>query len=178
MCSGCDFELSVISPVGYITPAAPVVCQQRERRPVDFKAIADAYSKICAESDVLIVEGIGGVRVPVSGDVDVIELMKWFRLPVVVVSRPDLGTINHTLLTVDAIRSAGLDLVGVVISGYDALAATVAEETVADVIEDYGDVDVLTIVPKDEQSNVEEGRLGELVVEAVGDCHWAEICGI
>jgi dethiobiotin synthetase len=177
MCSGCDFDLSVINPVGFVTPAAPVVCQERERRAVDFGAVAAAYEKICAKSDLMIVEGIGGVRVPISGDVDVIEMMKWFGLPVLVVSRPNLGTINHTLLTIDAVRNAGLALAGVVINGYDALSATVAEETVADVIEEYGDVDVLSIVPLDEGSNVEEGKLGQLVVEALGDCDWAKICG-
>ena len=178
MCSGCDFELSVISPVGFVTPAAPVVCQERERRSVDFGAVAAAYKKICTESNVMIVEGIGGVRVPISGDVDVIEMMKWFGLPVVVVSRPNLGTINHTLLTIDAVRGAGLELLGVVINGYDALSATVAEETVGDVIEEYGDVDVLSIVPRDEGSNVEEGKIGQLAVEALGDCDWAKICGV
>jgi dethiobiotin synthetase len=178
MCSGCDFELSVINPVGFITPAAPVVCQERERRRVDFGAVAAAYEKICAESEVMIVEGIGGVRVPISGDVDVLEMMKWFALPVVVVSRPSLGTINHTLLTIDAVRDAGLELLGVVINGYDALSATVAEETVADVIEEYGDVDILSIVPRDEGSNVEEGKLGQLAVEALGDCDWVKICGL
>jgi dethiobiotin synthetase len=175
MCSRCDFELSVISPVGFVTPAAPVVCQERERRAVDFGAIAEAYEKICAESEVVIVEGIGGVRVPISGDVDVIEMMKWFDLPVVVVSRANLGTINHTLLTIDAVRGAGLEAAGVVINGYDALSATVAEETVADVIEEYGDVDILSIVPRDEESCVEEGKLGQLAVEALGDCDWAEL---
>ena len=177
VCSGCDFELSVINPVGFVTPAAPVVCQERERCRVDFGLIAKAYESICTESDVMIVEGIGGVRVPISGDVDVLELMKWFSLPVVIVSRPDLGTINHTLLTIDAVRGAGLELLGVVINGYDALSASVAEETVGDVIEEYGDVDVLSIVPKDEESNVEEGRLGATVVEVLGDCDWAALCG-
>lgn len=178
MCSGCDFELSVINPVGFVTPAAPVVCEERERRRVDFGAVAAAYEKVCAESDLMIVEGIGGVRVPISGDVDVIEMMKWFGLPVVIVSRPNLGTINHTLLTIDAVKGAGLNLVGVVISSYDALSATVAEETVGEVIEEYGDVDVLSIVPLDEQSSVEEGKLGRLVVEALGDCDWATLCKV
>ena len=107
MCSDCDLELSVISPVGYVTPAAPIVCEGHERRRVDFELIAECYKRICEESDVVIVEGIGGVRVPISGDVDVIAMMKWFGLPVVVVTRPDLGTINHTLLTIDAVRGAG-----------------------------------------------------------------------
>ena len=176
-CSHCDFELSVISPVGYVTPAAPAVCEQIENRAVDFGRIAEAYRKICNVSDIVIVEGIGGVRVPISEGVDVLDMARAFDMPVVIVTRPDLGTINHTLLTIDAVRGAGLQVAGVVISGYDAINASIAEETVADVIAEWGDVEVLSIVPLDEESNVEDGRLGELAVEALGDCDWESLVG-
>jgi len=173
--SGFDFELSVINPVGFVTPAAPVVCQEFERRYVDFAAIQTAYESICAASDFVIVEGIGGIRVPISGDVDVLELAKAFALGVVIVARPYLGTINHTLLTIDAIRAAGLDVAGVVISGYEAASATYAEETGPDVIAEYGDVEILAIVPQDKDSDVDNCRLGDLAVEALTDCDWADI---
>jgi dethiobiotin synthetase len=173
--SGCDFELSEINPVGFVTPAAPVVCEEFERRYVDFAAVRTAYESICKVSDFVIVEGIGGIRVPISGDVDVLELAKAFGLPVVVVARPYLGTINHTLLTIDTVRTAGLDVAGVVISGYEAASATYAEETGADVITEYGDVEILAIVPHDEDSDVENCRLGDLAVEALTDCDWAQL---
>ncbi len=173
--SNCDFELSVINPVGFVTPASPVVCQEFERRQVDFAAIQTAYESVCRISDFVIVEGIGGIRVPISGDVDVLELAKAFGLPVVIVARPYLGTINHTLLTIDAVRGAGLDLAGVVISGYEAASATYAEETGADVIAEYGDVDILAIVPHDEDSDVENCQLGDLAVEALTDCDWVKL---
>lgn len=173
--SGCDFELSAINPIGFVTPAAPVVCQEFERRYVDFAAIQAAYETICAASDFIIVEGIGGIRVPISGDVDVLELAKAFNLPVVIVARPYLGTINHTLLTIDAVRTAGLGLAGVVISGYEAASATYAEETGADVITEYGQVEILAIVPHDEDSDVDSCRLGDLTVDALTDCDWAEL---
>lgn len=175
--SGCDFELSVINPVGFVTPASPVVCEEFERRYVDFAAIQTAYENICQASDFVIVEGIGGIRVPISGDVCVLDLAKAFALGVVIVARPYLGTINHTLLTIDAVRAAGLDVAGVVISGYEAASATFAEETGADVIAEYGDVAILSIVPQDEDSDVENCRLGDLAVEALTDCDWAELCG-
>ena len=173
--SNCDFELSVINPVGFVTPAAPVVCEEFEHRQVDFAAIQRAYESICKVSDFVIVEGIGGIRVPVSDDVDVLGLAKAFGLPVVIVARPCLGTINHTLLTIDAVRSVGLDVAGVVISGYEAACATFAEETGADVIAEYGKVEILAIVPQDKDSDVDNNRLGDLVVEALTDCDWAEL---
>ena len=141
----------------------------------DFAAIQTAYESLCQACDFVIVEGIGGIRVPISGDVDVLELAKAFGLGVVVVARPYLGTINHTLLTIDAVRGAGLNTAGVVISGYEAASATYAEETGADVIAEYGDVEILAIVPHDEDSDVENCRLGDLTVEALTDCDWAAL---
>lgn len=171
-CSHCDFDLSVINPVGFAAPAAPAVCEEHENRRVDFGAIADAYNRICGQSDVMIVEGVGGVRVPISSGVDVVTLAQEFGLLVVIVTRPDLGTINHTLLTIDAVRSAGLELAGIVISGYDTDKAGLAEETLPMVLEEWGQTPVLSIVPYDEESDVENGKLGELTIEALGDCDW------
>ncbi len=175
--SHCDHSLSTISPVGFVTPAAPIVCEEHENRLVDFNALANAYQQICDDSDVVVVEGIGGVRVPISEGVDVLEMAKWFDMPVVVVTRPDLGTINHTLMTVDLIRGAGLNLAGVIISGYDAMNATLAEETLPQVLMDFGGIEILTIIPKDEDSDVEACKLGELTVEALNDCDWQDVCG-
>ena len=177
-CSHCDFSLSLINPVGYVTPAAPAVCEEHENRTVDFGSIAQAYRKICDRSDIMIVEGIGGVRVPVSAGVDVLDLAGQFDLPVVIVTRPDLGTINHTLLTIDAVRNAGLILAGVVISGYDAANSGLAEETLPEILEEWGQVPVLSIVPYDEETNIENSRLGELAAEALGDFDWAELAGV
>jgi dethiobiotin synthetase len=174
-CSHCDFDLKVINPERYLTPAAPIVCQEHENRQVDFGAIETAYNKICAGSDVMIVEGIGGIRVPISAEMDVVELAKAFGLPVVIVCRPDLGTINHTLLTIDAARNAGLHIAGIVISGYNAETAGLAEETLPMVLEECGQVPVLSIIPYDEESDTENGKLGELTIEALGDCEWGQM---
>ena len=136
--SRCDAELSAINPVRFVTPAAPYVCEEHERMQVDFEGMARAYDEICGQSEVMIVEGVGGIRVPLSQGVDVLEMAKWFGLPLVIVARPDLGTINHTLLTIDAARNAGLHIAGVVISGYNAETAGLAEETLPMVLEECG----------------------------------------
>ncbi|MBN1818105.1 MAG: dethiobiotin synthase [Sedimentisphaerales bacterium] len=167
-----DQPLSVINPVTFAIPAAPVVCEEREKRQVDFEAIAVAYRHLCKVTDFILVEGIGGVRVPISRDVDVLDMMKAFRLPVLVVTRPDLGTINHTLLTLDAIRNAGLALAGLVINGYDTARAGIAEETVADVLREWGRIPLLAVVPRDPASNVEQGRLGRTMMASLERVDW------
>jgi dethiobiotin synthetase len=65
----------------------------------------------------LIVEGAGGALVPLNGDALMVNLMRKLRLPIIVVARTRLGTINHTLLTLEALRTRRLDVAGVILSG-------------------------------------------------------------
>jgi dethiobiotin synthetase len=172
MCADAEYSLSVISPVTYKTPAAPVTCVQVEKKPIDYEEIATAYKYLCENTDVVIVEGIGGAMVPLDAEHTVLDLAVEFNLATVVVARPNLGTINHSLLTIEAVRNAGLPVAGVVISGYNAFEADIAEETSPDVICGFSDTNLLSIVPYDEESSVEEGRLGEGVIETLSFCDW------
>jgi dethiobiotin synthetase len=171
-CSDCDYPLSVVNPVSYHIPAAPIVSADYEHREINLEEIYSAYNYICQCCEVIIVEGIGGIRVPITEDIDVLDLAAGFGLPVVIVSRPDLGTINHTLLTIDAIRSRNLKIAGVVINGYDASKEEPAEATAPQVIARCGNVNILSIVPYDETVDVEQGRSGEVVIESLADYDW------
>lgn len=172
MCADADYSLSVITPVTYKTPAAPVTCVQVEGRDIDYEEIVTAYNYLCENTDVVLVEGIGGALVPLDAEHTVMDLAVEFNLPTVIVARPNLGTINHSLLTIQAVRNAGLPVAGLVISGYNAFEGTVAEETSPDVICGFSNTNLLSIVPYDEESSVEEGRLGEGVVETLAFCDW------
>lgn len=172
MCAQTDYPLSVITPVCYKTPAAPITCAELEHRPVDYEAIAAAYNYLCQTCDVVLVEGIGGALVPIDPEHTILDLALEFDLPAVVVARPNLGTINHSLLTVQAIRHAGLPVAGVVISGYNAAQAGIAEETAPDVICECARTNLLAVVPFDEDSSVEQGRLGPAVIESLSPADW------
>ena len=174
-CANSQFPLSVVNPVTFETPAAPVLCQRQEGRKVDFEQISSNYRYICENCDVVIVEGIGGIRVPISENVDVLDLAGAFGLAVVIVSRPGLGTINHTLLTIDAVRSADLTLAGVVINGYDESRAGLAEATSPQIIAQCGNTRILTVVPCDPAASVKDGIIGEQVFEALSDVDWNTI---
>jgi dethiobiotin synthetase len=101
----------------------------------------------------------------------VLDLARWLRLPAVVVARPALGTINHTLLTVNALRGAGIEVAGVVINRYPAESASVAEETNPRVIERWGKVPVLCVVP-DEKPH--DAKLPPGVIAAVETVDWEQ----
>ena len=177
-CANSDLHLSSITPVGYLTPAAPIVSAAREAQPVDFNKIANAYKDVCENSDIVIVEGIGGVRVPLTIEFDLLDLAVEFGLPVVIVARPNLGTINHTLMTIDCIRAAELKIAGVVINGFNATKATVAEETAEMVIAQCSGVNILCVVPFDEAVDIEEPNLPETIVDSLLDCDWAKLAQI
>ena len=172
LCADADYSLSVITPVTYKTPAAPITCVGIEGRPIDYEEIAAAYTYLCDHTDVVLVEGIGGAMVPIDQEHTVLDLAVEFNLPTVIVARPNLGTINHSLLTIEAVRNAGLPVAGLVISGYNAFEADIAEETSPDVICGFSRTNLLSIVPFDEESSVEEGRLGEGVIETLAFCDW------
>ena len=172
MCADADYPLSVITPVTYKTPAAPVTCAEIEGCPVDFEAIVTAYKYLCETCDVVLVEGIGGAMVPITETETILDLAAAFDLPAVIVGRPDLGTINHSLLTIAAVRNAGLPVAGLVINGYNAETADVPEETSPHVICDFSNTNLLSVVAYDETSNVEDGRLGESVLQSLQSCDW------
>ena len=174
-CSNCSCGLPIVNPVSYQTPAAPFVAAQIEDRRIDYLAIENAYRFICENHDVVIVEGIGGIRVPISPRIDVLELADEFHMPVVVVARSNLGTINHTLLTVDAVRINDLPFAGVVISGYKPDTTDPAEKTVAQVISEFDDIKILSVVPFDAESSVEKGTVGQPIIDALSKCDWPKI---
>jgi dethiobiotin synthetase len=126
----------------------------------------------------VIVEGIGGVRMPLTLEFDLLDLAIEFSLPVVVISRFGPGTINHTLMTIDCIRAAKLKIAGVVLNGYNALEETVAEETAGQIIAQCSSVNVLCEVPFDETVDIESQSLGEVIVPSLMNCDWSELARV
>ncbi len=174
-CANSDLSLSTITPVGYITQAVPIVGAAQEGRPIDFDSIAAVYKEICENTDIVIVEGIGGVRTPLTAEFDLLDLAVEFALPVVVVSRLGQGTINHTLMTIDCIRAAQLKIAGVVLNGYNALEAAVAEDTIGPVIAECSGANILCTVPFDETVDIEAQSPGEMIVPSLLDCDWLNL---
>jgi dethiobiotin synthetase len=142
------FPLDVICPQRFEEPLAPAVAAERAGTPVDWAAIDRAVKTMSRESDFLIVEGVGGVLVPMDSSYSVLDMIGWLGLPAVIVARAGLGTINHTLLTIEALRRASAPIAGVVINQYPAETPPIAEETNPRVIEKWGKVPILCVAPK------------------------------
>jgi dethiobiotin synthetase len=114
-----------------IDPAALLAHARGDTRPVD------SWS----DEETLIVEGVGGLLVPLAGDYTVCDLAGELELPIVIAARPGLGTINHTLLTVRAARTAGLKTLAVVLTPWPPEPTTM-EASNRETIERLGEIDV------------------------------------
>lgn len=104
--------LDVINPIYLKHPLAPSVAAKLERTRIDLKKVLASYRRLAKEYDVVLVEGAGGLLVPIKRDYFVTDLAKDLKLPVLIVARLGLGTINHTLLTVRQAKS----IVGIVLN--------------------------------------------------------------
>ncbi len=104
-------------PVRYSKPLAPLAAARLEKRPLNLESIWESFERLKRKYSCLVVEGIGGVMVPLKKDYLVLDMMVDIKFPALVVCRPSLGTINHTLLTLQAIKSKEIPLLGFMTNG-------------------------------------------------------------
>ena len=114
--AGVNDALDTICPQQFALPAAPTVAAAAEGRRVELAPVRRAFAALAARHACVVVEGAGGLLVPAAEGVSMADLARELGLPVLVVARASLGTINHTLLTLEAVAARGLALAGVVIS--------------------------------------------------------------
>ena len=136
-----------ITPCRFKSPLAPLPASEIEGITVDFEKIRKAFADLSKKYDVVIVEGIGGLLVPITRDYSVIDMAKDFNLPLIVVSRPSLGTINHTMLTVNYAIKEGLRVAGIIINYSQPPENTLAEATNPEIIKRISPVPVIGIFP-------------------------------
>lgn len=133
-----------VCPYSFAAPLAPLVASQLESRPVVADVILESIGELARRHDLLVVEGAGGLLVPVGEDWTIADLAGWLGLPLVLVARAGLGTVNHTLLTLEAARARGLEIAVVVLNGRSAETDTSAD-TNPELIERFGGVAVCSV---------------------------------
>lgn len=109
-----------VAPYRLREPIVPVDAAKMDGVKIDFNHIAECYRRLTARYDFVLVEGAGGLMVPLNGGMLVADLIRHLGLPLLVVARPDLGTINHTVLTCFAATQMELEVSGVVVNRYPA----------------------------------------------------------
>ena len=189
-CADSTQAIADIAPVRYGAALAPNVAAELARRPVDLDAVFCAYARLAGGRQTIIVEGIGGLLCPITDEFSVAHLAKMMDLPLVIVTRAGLGTINHTLLTIHAARSAGLGVAGVVVNRYaiDPAGMNAPIETLdargdfdmamytnPRQIEQGGKVRVLALVPDEPGNSVADARIGQGTEFAIEQVDWMKL---
>ncbi len=152
--AGCDPADPDIAPYCLKEPIAPSVAASMEGVRIDFGRIGEAFNRLAGRHDFVIVEGAGGLMVPLAGGLLVADLAARLALPLLVVARPDLGTVNHTVLTCYAAKQLGLPVAGVVINNYPERPDR-AEESAPHLIDSLAGAPLLGVFP---HSGEEEPR--------------------
>jgi dethiobiotin synthetase len=114
--AGGGDALDTVCPQRFALPAAPTVAAAAEGRRVELGAVRRAFAALAARHACLVVEGAGGLLVPAAEGVSMADLAGELGLPLLVVARARLGTVNHTRLTLEVAAARRLALAGVVIS--------------------------------------------------------------
>jgi len=117
--AGLDEPLEGLTPICLRLPLAPGVAAAQAGVEVDPGLIAAGLKGLAARYEFLVVEGAGGLYVPLIGThFLVLDLIRWLNLPLAVVAKSGLGTINHTVLTVKAAQAAGIEVAGIILNRY------------------------------------------------------------
>lgn len=111
-------SIDLVSPYRLKHALAPMVAAELEGITIELSKIIDCYDILSSRHEVVVVEGAGGVAVPITRNIWVSDLIAALEAPCVVVGRAGLGTINHTVLTIEHLRGRGVRLLGVVLNGF------------------------------------------------------------
>ena len=140
-----DKDLAAITPWALALPAAPPIAARAAGLTLNLADLVRAVERRRQPGALLIVEGVGGLLCPLTQDHTVADLAARLGMPLIIVARRSLGTLNHTLLTLEAARARQLSVAGVVISETTPLSG-IAEETNPDELRRLG-VPVLALLP-------------------------------
>ncbi|MCG9129696.1 dethiobiotin synthase [Candidatus Poribacteria bacterium] len=149
-----DEPLSLINPIVLKNPLAPSVASDLEGIDVNFSSIEQAYKILEKRHDILVVEGVGGIAVPLNKKQLVTHLIQELNLPIIIVGSLGLGTINHTLLTVTFAKQSNLQILGIILNSNDNYTHGLAEQTNPNEIERLTNIPVIGILPYQEEIDI------------------------
>jgi dethiobiotin synthetase len=127
-------------------PLSPHLAAELAGAPLDPALLRGAFDARAADAEAIVVEGVGGLLVPLTRDYLVRDLAVDVGLPLVIAASPGLGTINHTLLTLEAARAAGLTIAGVVLTPWPDAPSAMEDDNRATIAR-LGDVEV-SVLPR------------------------------
>lgn len=163
--AGTNDPDSELNPFFYLLAASPLVASQIKREPpASIEKALQGLQNLAKKHDFMIVEGIGGIMVPLTENESVADFAKRADLPIIIVSTSVLGTLNHTLLTVMACKEFGINIKGIIINKMPKK-PSIAEQKVPEVIESLTGIRILGILPF--LKNTDYSNFGKMLEKAV-----------
>ncbi len=114
--AGSRDNVTLICPYALERPLAPAIAATKQHIRIDLQKITAAFQRLSARHEVMLVEGAGGIMVPITKTHLLIDVVRLLNLPLIVVARTTLGTINHTILTVREATRAGIPVRGIILN--------------------------------------------------------------
>lgn len=157
-------EIDRISPWRFSTPLSPDLAAAREGRAIGFDALIEFSRRAATTRNILLVEGVGGIMVPLDDTHTVLDWMTTLRIPVLLVAGSYLGTISHSLTALHVLAQRNLDIAGVVVSESEDGGATL-EDTVTSIVRFAYPIDVIGVprLPQDSELHPAFGRIAKLI---------------
>lgn len=159
---GTNYSLDVVCPYRFPLPLAPLVAAKLAGQRIDVDKIKSAYFDLSSWSDIVIVEGSGGLLVPITETYFMSDLAYDLEVGLIIVIRPGLGTMNHTLLTLEHARLRGLNILGFVINNFPDT-PTLAERKNPELLLKLTGEKILGVIHHDQGISVERGNVGNLI---------------
>jgi dethiobiotin synthetase len=141
-----DDALDDIVPYRLEQPLTPSVAAALAGVTIDLEVLNRSYRRIAGRNDLVLVEGAGGLLAPIFQHLTGVDLIRLLRIPLIIVARNALGTINHTLLTVEHARRSGLDVLGIIIN-HCSPSPDLSAETNPGIIAEMSGLPLLGVMP-------------------------------
>ncbi|MEK7280486.1 MAG: dethiobiotin synthase, partial [Nitrospirota bacterium] len=151
----------LVTPYQLKHPLAPMASAEIEEVSIDLQRIRDAYKHLSSSHDFMVVEGVGGLMVPISRGIYLSDLILILDLPVMIVTRGSLGTINHTLLTIEYAKTKGIKIEGLLIN-MNKKEIGLVEDSNIKILKGLSGIDSVYIVPLIDGLDIETGEPGRL----------------
>lgn len=159
-------KYELLNPCRFRAPLSPYAASLLEKKSISIKKILKAYHTLCKKYDVVIVEGIGGLLVPIKKNYFVADLAKEMKLPLLIVARPGLGTLNHTLMTIKTAQSYKLPVAGIIFNHAQKPVRSLSEKTNEKILQKLTSIPVLGTLPYAHETNLQKGILGRKLQNA------------
>lgn len=143
-----DFYVETFCTYTFKSNVSPVIASEIENTKICFENINRDYNILKNNSEVVLVEGVGGILEPISDDKFSIDIAKNINTPVLMVVNAQSETISNILLNINKVKELGVDIVGVLINKYPHKNPSVSAQTMRGLIEAYTDEKVLGVIPE------------------------------